>query len=342
MNRKAIDKNTLFFLSLFFSIVLCIPALAGPCGDCHKSPPNDAAHTLHSGLKELTPVYGSLDINTKSPREVSTYGFNCGHCHPEDESRHRNDTVDIALERTVSGLKHMNASDVSFDGKRKTCSGVYCHSSGGSAPVQYRETPSWSMKERVEERCQGCHGSPPSYPGTADQPNGHFNSVRGSGHLLGIHWDSTEGHSRESFKHDTASQMGCSTCHYDTVREEIDTTFVDRVNGLFTCGKCHKKRNGKIHNRSFHVNGIVDIAFPDKRFRSKAQLFQTPPGWKRIKGTGKPVSCDETIDPLDTIRFDPETKTCSNVACHLFQENLTWGSKIDCSSCHAHIKKALH
>jgi len=173
------------------------------------------------------------------------------------------------------------------------------------------------METRVEDRCQACHGTPPSYAGNPERSNGHFNSERGSGHLMGIHWDSVGGHTKESLMHNTASQMGYSTCHYSTVREDLDTTFIDPVSDLFTCRKCHKKRNGAIFDHSLHVNGRIDIAFPETTFRSKAQMLKVPEGWKRMNGTGRPDSYDVTIDALSMIRFNQKERTCSNVACHL-------------------------
>lgn len=31
-----------------------------------------------------------------------------------------------------------------------------------------------------------------------------------------------------------------------------------------------------------------------------------------------------------------------NIACHLFQKNLLWGTSLNCSSCQDDIKKAIH
>lgn len=290
---------------------------------------------LHSGLDDMEPVYGDTGHTALYTPNSGAYGFNCGNCHPTDPVEHQNGAVKIFLSRDgASGLKALNSRQVRYDPEKKTCTGVYCHSSGTLPVPVYEESGAWDRPDDSVGRCQSCHGTPPDYRGTQDRPNGHFNIDRGSGHLLGIHWDSVGGHSTQSFSLETATQMGCSTCHYQTVRSDVDTTFVDRATGLFTCTRCHESRNGDIFNRSLHVNGIVDIAFPSKTVRSKAQLTLTPRGWKRVGTRREPKSYDESERRLEEIAYDPIEKSCGNVPCHLYAENVYWSEQIECSSCH--------
>ncbi|MGW8273326.1 MAG: CxxxxCH/CxxCH domain c-type cytochrome, partial [Thermodesulfovibrionales bacterium] len=289
----------------------------------------------HSGLDEMKPVYGDTGHTALYTSKSDVYGFNCGNCHPSDPVRHQNGLVEISLfEESVDGLKARNSRQARYDSGKKTCTGVYCHSSGTLPEPRYAESQPWNLPNSTVERCQSCHGSPPSYSGSSDRPNGHFNANRGSGHLLAIHWDSVGGYSKESFALGTATQMGCSTCHYETVRSDVDTTFVDEAHGLFTCSRCHDRRSGEIFNRSVHVNGRVDVTFPAHKVRSKAQMIRTPLGWERIGVRRTADSYDESSRRLDEISYDAVAKSCENVSCHLYAKRVYWSEKVECSSCH--------
>jgi predicted CxxxxCH...CXXCH cytochrome family protein len=324
----------------FLVLILFLPesAHAVSCSGCHPAPPQDKSHILHSGVKELAPSYGNTGITRDYSFGASAYGFNCGNCHPLGSEKHQNGVVDVELyTKGAYGLKKLNSPDAHYDGKKKTCSGVYCHSTGGKIDISYRESPAWKSNS-AGNRCQSCHGSPPSYKGTDRRPNGHFNIERGSGHLLGIHWDSVGGHTKESFRHKTATQMGCSTCHYLTVRTDSDTTFEDRAGELFTCARCHDKRDGQIFNFAVHVDGEVEIAFAPVTVRSKAQMVIQPKGWKRMGKPGEAESCDEAEVPLDRIVYDSHEKSCSNVFCHLLAKKVRWADSVDCIDCHTDTK----
>lgn len=325
----------MYFALIALFVIMSTGVSAAPCSRCHESPPRDRSHILHSGLDHMEPVYGDTGHTALYASKSEVYRFNCGSCHPRDPINHQNGTVEISLSgKGAGGLKSRNGEEARYNPDKKTCSGVYCHSTGTLPAPVYAESGSWDLPGSAVDRCQSCHGSPPDYRGTPDRPNGHFNIDRGSGHLLAIHWDSVGGHSEESFALDTASQMGCSTCHYETVRSDLDTTFVDRTTGLFTCTRCHEKRSGEIFNRSLHVNGSVDVAFPPQRVKSRAQLTRTPEGWQRIGSRGRSGSYDESEHRLNEITYDPATKSCGNVSCHLYAEKVSWSEKIECSSCH--------
>jgi predicted CxxxxCH...CXXCH cytochrome family protein len=245
------------------------------------------------------------------------------------------------VSESFSGLKGLNSKKASYDKEKKTCSGVYCHSSGETEEFrEYKETPPWGTSYGAL-RCQSCHGTPPSYDNKKGRENSHFNTIRGSGHLLGIHWDATRGHTKESLSNNLSHDMGCSTCHYVTVSEDRDTTFKDNVNDLFTCSKCHDNKNvmgmnrtGIITNRAYHVNGTTEIAFRPEKFRTTAQLTEVPAGWTRIGKKRKPLSYDETEKTLSSAHYVPEKKTCLNIACHLLGTEIRWGDRVDCSTCH--------
>lgn len=266
------------------------------------------------------------------------YGFNCGNCHPAEGKRHGNGSVDIELYTpSAAGLKKINTPSASYDRGKKTCTGLYCHSSGAG---DFQESPPWGGSFGGA-RCQGCHGTPPAYASRPGKENSHFNTERGSGHLLGIHWDSTKGHTKESFAQKSSTDMGCSTCHFETVSRDLDTTFVDPVDGLFTCSSCHddrkvmgKNRQGIITNTALHVNGTVEVSFKPEKFRTTAQLMKVPEGWNRVGRKFDPNGYDETVRELNTAAYVPGEKKCLNVACHLLGREVKWGDAVDCDACH--------
>lgn len=328
-------------LFLLLLLPLAHPVSAEECTKCHAIP-SDSSHRTHSSPEIVTPVYGNTGYTYQYSKTSNAYGFNCGNCHPAEASRHGNGNIDIELyTESSAGLKKMNRKDASFDASKKTCSGVYCHSSGErNSFIEFRETPRWGGSFG-HLKCQGCHGIPPSYKSQKGRENSHFNTERGSGHLLGIHWDSTKGHTKESFKNWTSSDMGCSTCHYGTVTEDKDTTFVDTVTGLFTCSRCHdgsaaggKNRAGTIANKALHVNGVVEVSFKPENFRSSARLVNVPQGWKRVGKHKEETGYDETVKALNSAEYIPSEKKCINVACHLLGTEVIWGDAVECDSCH--------
>lgn len=323
-----------FAIALFLAIS-SLNSYASSCGECHDAPPQDRSHRTHSRLKAMTPSYGDHGFTQLYTEQARAYGFNCGNCHPEEPTKHQNGSLEVETSnKTSSGLKALNSSAALYDKKNKTCTGIYCHSTGeGQDKLVYIKSPRWNGQEKAS-RCQACHTSPPTYPSTRQRPNGHFNSARGSGHLLGIHWDSVQGHTKESFQYNTSTYIGCSTCHFDTVNRDTDRTFVDPATGLFTCVKCHELKDGDIDNYSTHVNGKVEISFAPIKVRAKAQMYKPPKGWKRKGAKGKITAYDRATVPLNAITYSRKERSCSNVSCHLYAEKVFWYDKIDCKDCH--------
>jgi predicted CxxxxCH...CXXCH cytochrome family protein len=290
----------------------------------------------------LKPAYGDAGITMDYTALSPEYAFNCGNCHPREIARHGNGSMEVDLSSgNAKGLVTLNSKEASYNKEKKTCFGVYCHSSGGRKEyLEYKETPAWGTSFD-EFRCQACHSSPPSYKSLPGRENSHFNTQTPSAHLLGIHWDAANGHTKESFANKRSSNMGCSTCHYNTVSEDRDTTFKDKTSGLFTCSRCHddknikgKNRTGIIANKVLHVNGIAEVAFKPEKFRTTARLMQVPEGWVRTGEFNDPKGYDETLRELNSARYVPEEMKCLNVTCHLLGREVRWGEKLNCASCH--------
>lgn len=328
-------------ISAVLLVLTALSASAATCSGCHPLP-EDRSHMAHLSLKIIKPAYGDVGITMNYVRDSDTYAFNCGNCHPADISKHGNGAVDIELSPSdAQGLKAMNSRNAGYSKEKKTCIGVYCHSSGGArAFLEYRETPAWGASFD-EFKCQSCHGNPPSYRNQAGRENSHINAETPLAHLLGIHWDATRSHTKEALINKRSSNIGCSTCHYTTVAIDRDTTYVDGLSGLFTCSRCHddrtipgKNQTGIIANKSVHVNGIAEVSFRPEKFRTTASLARVPDGWTRTGGYRDPKGFDETVRELNSAAYIPAEKKCLNVACHLLGKEVRWGEAITCDSCH--------
>lgn len=299
---------------MFFS---CAPSVKipvdQPCRDCHSrlSP----GHASHFSLPVRVGEYGS----DYSLRNTSGYAFNCGACHPSDLSKHGDGNVDIEMsgDSSSKGLKKWTKNGA-YNAAKRTCSNTYCH--------YLKQTPPWGEKFEEGKRCQSCHDSPP-------MNDAHFNAKQGTGHMLGIHWDSTGGHGKGT---GSEFMIGCNTCHFGVTAKE-DTTFVhytkDGKKGVFTCDRCHIPESGTIKDYSLHVNGRNDIIFSPHRVRSKAQLVNEIKGWKRVMQKGASGAYDEAVIPLNQAAYSRDTKTCSSVSCHLGIP-VRWDEQVNCASCH--------
>ncbi|HET8542759.1 MAG TPA: CxxxxCH/CxxCH domain-containing protein [Anaeromyxobacter sp.] len=205
----------------------------GGCNGCHGAPPDTGVHRVHSNPQDPAAVaYGSLDVlEDVAPSGGPSYDFGCGHCHPLDIASHAAAApaaqVDLAPPAPpVAGdeIKARNDPAAAFDAVAKTCSSVYCHSSGQVAPA-YAAVPAWTSAPGALG-CGGCHGNPPRYPsggpGLADA-NSHLvlaDDGWESGHFLGLPgpWHSPQSkHGGSWGPGEDAAPMTCQTCHADTV-----------------------------------------------------------------------------------------------------------------------------
>jgi predicted CxxxxCH...CXXCH cytochrome family protein len=235
-----------------------------------------------------------------------------------------------------------------------TCSGVYCHSGPqvqtvnpitGAFPAVIPDpipgtsqglpffsliyNPPWQsfvVKSRLYQSpqwgvdslgCNGCH----EYPIINEPPD----VSAGAGDSHGYIDDIDEGYFSLHIWNMGFAPLQCNTCHHDTVtdaftwlRDDIELHRDELPPGvriLFS--------DISIGNRAKHVNGTRDVAF-------------TPVPVPYVNPqTGVNVQHD-----LSTASFDSSTSTCSNVACHLAQTQVDWGSPfrwyngLECNVCH--------
>lgn len=282
-----------------------------PCRECHAK--LSSGHDRHFSLSVRVAGYG----DETSMKNTAGYAYNCGVCHPLDPSLHKNGKLDIELSNSSARELKALSKKGSYNAAAKTCSDVYCHF--------FKPTPAWGGKFEAAKRCQSCHDTPPL-------SGGHFNVKEGTGHMVGIHWDSAGGHGKDTGKEFI---IGCNTCHYGVLSKE-DTTFAHELKGkkgVFTCSRCHEPGPGDIRDYSLHANGKVDVIFSPYKVRSRAQLITEVEGWKRVIEKGSKGAYDESVAPLNTAAYKQETKTCLNVSCHLGVP-VRWNEKVDCASCH--------
>jgi predicted CxxxxCH...CXXCH cytochrome family protein len=354
----------------------------GPrCDSCHAFPPATGAHVAHFGLVgPSTSGYGDTRaLQEMFPGETPTtapgvYAFGCGSCHPLDFANHRDGTADVSLYDAAApagSLKSLASPSAAYDGTARTCSGVYCHSSGQETPV-HRATPSWTSGAALA--CDGCHDNPPRYasggPGSATA-NNHLaldTWAWVAGHLGGV---GAFGHAdRHGAPGQSEAPITCQTCHFDTTDPGstgisgffwLDTTGQyelsgrDPTQGPVSCTACHDGTGyatagaGRVLPLR-HVNGSRDVVFdartaidPTIPYLPPAPDTPTKPYYRTndilVDWAGAVVNGTTASYSLVGSAYEPSTKTCT-VACHNVAPGsgltMVWGTPFswNCSSCH--------
>jgi predicted CxxxxCH...CXXCH cytochrome family protein len=304
------------------------------------------------------------------------YAFGCGQCHPLDAARHLDGVVEVDLSPAgapAGSLKARNQAGAAYDRASGSCAGVACHSSGQASPPAgaFRATPGWRSAGHLG--CAGCHDLPPRSasggPGAPDA-NSHL-QLQADGYEWG-HFGGLPGPWHGS-KHGVApgtqdaAPMTCQACHAGTVdpagagpsgfywlNTGGDYTLPGGLLG-YACTTCHGAAGGPPAGAGGvlalrHVNGRPDVEF-DRRTDLPALAWLPPapdrptrPYWVRPATLSLPTPLDGGLEGqtlslrLDGAAWDPASKTCSSVACHLFQSSVTWGTPHQgftaCASCH--------
>lgn len=335
------------------------------CDFCHPITGLSGAHAVHVGA--MIPNFYNY---TGSHAVGTAYRYGCANCHPLDSGTyHTNGTINLALSKSDAGVSFLrsrngatnnngpNAAGSGIIGTSSVsikCTAVYCHSNGYSTNLIYAQTPDWYGGSFTGDRCANCHGNYPNstIAGSPAHYDAHnwLGSGKQGGHMVGIHYNNiynkanglrTAGSTNTS-SHGLASNsttIGCNNCHYATVT----VAFNDKSVNCSTVA-CHDsaprlKGNAAIASAVSHVNGVVNVTFPDIKIISKAQLRTPKGGWVRT-GTYKDAGSFDTYSTsLSKAAYVVGTKTCSNVSCH-FQRNIKWtdvGGRTTCQSCHTSL-----
>jgi predicted CxxxxCH...CXXCH cytochrome family protein len=307
------------------------------CDGCHDCPPATASHLKHYGGTIAQAGYGNTGIAQDITANSAYYIMNCGNCHPMDKAKHGNGIVDIELHNPLApagSLKALNPASAAYvagntvftDSRgmsytKGACSNVYCHSYNSyttSAPIPDSD-PNWEskvIKTRIYKditwgsvplTCSGCHGNPTqtSYPGN-DGGAGDSHSWIDSDGFQNLH----------TYNMGSTAPISCSYCHNDTIKQ-LNTFTADGM-GNWTLS------NVPISNFSKHVNGRNDVAFD----KLNPFVYNTYYG-----GSGTMSLANAT--------YDPATKNCSNVSCHINQTTVKWGTPYrwyynECDVCHGY------
>jgi predicted CxxxxCH...CXXCH cytochrome family protein len=297
------------------------------CSFCHWFPTNAArpangAHAAHYGLTGAAATTGYGDLRTlqdvypaATPSDApGVYAFGCGNCHPVDFREHSlnggSSMVKVVLyESSVAAisLKGRNSASAAYAPATKTCSGVYCHSTGQENPT-FVATPAWDSGSHLA--CNDCHENPPRYAsgggGTASAnshlqldtksaPWGHYSftmtDLRYTQHGRGNANDFLTGQPVFS----DAAPITCQTCHFGTTDPSntgpsgfywLDTTgdysLPNSWNYAYRCTSCHSAASvtappgtGRVLPLR-HVNGSPDVEFDGRTGNPNASWVPSP------------------------------------------------------------------
>lgn len=327
----------------------CHPHQAGfavSCDGCHDAPPATGAHLVHFGATASDANYGGTgSADTVSP-DGSTYAFNCGNCHPIDSNHHLDGIYNSGGGRTqidlspvgapAGSIKSMNAPDASytpgttvytdargFEYTLGTCSNVYCHSrveytvpepvpAPGNEfpfegyPISYPDFPVETTRVYETPAWDGAALACDSCHGFP--PRTEYGTVDGGGGTSHSWIDEYNYENLHGWNMGFAP-LACSACHNETVTDPgIRTRDATTAWSIY--------EDVPIAGFYTHVNGQADIAFDQD-----------------------PVVLKGPMD-LTTATYDPATSTCNNVACHLTQTSVQWGTPyrwwngFECNACH--------
>jgi predicted CxxxxCH...CXXCH cytochrome family protein len=308
------------------------------CDSCHGLAPPTGTHSAHYNGTDPTLVYGDLRITEDfaGGQVSSTNMIGCGNCHPMDLAFHGNGTWgDVELYNSdAAGTLKGSSPNASYDGATGTCSSIYCHSyntwaTEGSVPSPWPEATGWDINVDGLPRplpeniittrayqevtwnsgetltCKGCHDMAPK---TSYEDN---DGGAGDSH----YWIDPYGYENMHVWNMGYTPIDCRTCHYDTLHDN-STGYVDPATGR------RVYNDVALYDKAKHVNGSIDVAFDTVNEVSYIV-------------SGNPVIIDLTV-----ASFDPATKTCSTVGCHIQETEVTWGvpyrwwDSAECNRCH--------
>lgn len=304
------------------------------CDGCHGAPPASASHQKHYGGSVAQAAYGATSIAQDIAPNSTAYIMNCGNCHPIDKLKHGNGIVEVELYSPAApagSLKALNPASATYVSgflvyqderglayTKGICSNIYCHSyvTWNSTAIpdldpQWESKTTWVRNYRTITwgapalTCSGCHGNPTQ--------NSYLNNDGGAGDSHS--WIDPYGYQNLHTYNMGYDPVSCKVCHYDTVKQ---------VNS-FTSDGYDVRTLGDVPITGFakHVNGKKDVVF-DK---------ENPYVYESYYGGTTTVS-------LANATYDPATRTCSNVACHISQTTVKWGTPYrwyyerECDVCH--------
>jgi predicted CxxxxCH...CXXCH cytochrome family protein len=279
----------------------------------------------------------------------------------------------------AGSLKSLASPTAAYDRSTGTCSGVYCHSTGQKTPTYKTTPSWSSATHLACNDCHDNPPRYASGTAGSDTANTHLVMADDGwelGHFSGLPgpWHSSK-HGAQYGPGDDSAPITCQSCHFETTDPAntapgsfyyLDTTGDYHLPGgdatrltsaiylNLQCTACHKAggapvRSGKVLPLR-HVNGKRDIVFdprsslPALSWLPAAPNSPTKPYWAtawnaaEFPSTGAWNGTTVSFD-LTTASYDPATKTCANVGCHLVESRVVWGTNpvgwATCGNCHS-------
>jgi predicted CxxxxCH...CXXCH cytochrome family protein len=284
------------------------------CTQCHGTDfaggkSGVACTTCHEGgLTSCTGCHGqppSTGAHLAHVSGVLSKAFDCAECHTKPAVY-----TDVGHLHSGPGTVHFGTlaskdATPTYDPSTQTCSAVYCHGGAFTDSAATQRTPTWSGGAD-QAACGTCHGLPPSgHQNTGDQcVNCHSGVVDAQRHIRDVarHVNGTKDFGIGA---DT-----CTSCHGQPPTTGSHIAHTDAVHLLaapVACADCHT------------VPATVDAP---GHLTANAQVTITG---VRATGSGH-------TQPA----WNPETQTCTNVACHGVEQPQWGGGQevIACGSCH--------
>jgi predicted CxxxxCH...CXXCH cytochrome family protein len=314
------------------------------------------AHAKHAGriaLASTTRTYANYTANVSDGIDGAggSYGFGCTTCHPSAVSNHINGSIEVtfAADAAAGSMRSKIATSATtysltanLQGD-KTCANVYCHSTGIGSVAN--TTVSWTSTFTAAERCAKCHGNLPTTGAHGAHKVGiHYDNIfSGTSGFLGYSSSGNKAHGVST----QSTTISCNVCHAATVN-----TAYNKFGSV--CNSCHSADPDvalldATNGYKFHVNGKVDVAFPNTSMRSKAQIrdtsFDVYSGlWVRTGGYKVGAgSYDIAKKALNTSVFTASGTqgqgSCANVVCHNQRtgDSVTWNQTLTCVDCHSQL-----
>ncbi len=358
-----------------------VDLVAGGCTFCHGAPPANGTHLAHAGSADPPTAYGSLEPRTNATSYAFNCGY-CHPLDPAKHMDGKvevelYDATAPALPtsptapgdrralKSVSPAAVYQPGTVTFTGDISSftdgsCANVYCHSAESPSatsvplpttnvsPVTFQwqsvtpfadvrqdqccvatpddypdfaidvarsfATPKWVGETHTgADKCAHCHG----YPPRAEPPS---NMGVGQGHAwMDSGWE--DGH---FFNMARGWPIQCRRCHSTTVADYLPPSAYsyDPATDRITFGQPMT-----ISDFTLHLNGRKDVSFD----LSPATCSSASPDLQY-----------KTVPCLQTATYDPTTRSCANVECHLGQKKQTWGAPYrvsvgaECNACHSY------
>jgi len=237
---------------------------------------------------------------------------------------------------------------------------------------RYKTTPAWDSAETLD--CGGCHGYPPRSYLTKDkwsaadpQWNNGAPTILSEAAIdkhsfvipkLKNGQTTTEVGHMANMRPFSNAPLRCQVCHYNTV-DKVSLYNWENGEGWHLDDEGLVVLDGlELDDRSSHVNGNVDVNFDNTaaattyRFnnedypytlREYPEVVTSSNGMSMVlfvQYMGRPVYYGIKGSDAPGASWNPASKTCSNVSCHLEQTSVQWttpyrpNSKPECYQCH--------